>query len=90
MYNQKDIQFIGKHDYDKSKSEIYAKYGTTFSVNIFQWVLKKDGKSMKPSKCVVRVHGNKNIHDTVFTTCENIVRDLDENMWDGRKNVFLK
>lgn len=91
MYNKKDIQFFGKHDYDKESAERYASYNTnTFSVNIFKWGMKSNGKEMKPLKCVVRVHGNPLNKKNVFEVCENIIKDLDNNMWDGRKSVFVK
>ena len=59
MYNSKDIQFVGKHDYDKESAEKFASWGgNSFSVNIFKWGLKNNGKEMKPLKCVVRVSGS--------------------------------
>ena len=91
MYNERDIQFVGKHDYDKKSAENLAYWGNnSFSVNIFQWGLKSNGKEMKPLKCVVRVSGSPKIKDKVFELCENIVKDLDNGDWDGRKTVFIK
>lgn len=91
MYNPKDIQFVGKHDYDKESAELYSKLGQkTFSVNIFKWGLTSNGKKMKPLKCVVRVSGSPKDKDRVFQFCENVVKDLDSGQWDGRKTVFFK
>ncbi len=91
MYNTKDIQFVGKYDYDKESAERYASWGgKTFSVNIFQWGIKSNGKEMKPLKCVVRVSGYPSKKDKVFEYCENIIRDLDNGVWDGRKTVVVK
>ena len=91
MYNVKDIQFEGKHDYDKDSAKIYASWGgKSFSVNIFKWGLKSNGKEMKPLKCVVRVSGNPSNAEKIFEFCENAVKDLDAGMWDGRKTVFVK
>jgi hypothetical protein len=88
MYNTKDIQFTGKHDYDKDSAERYAAWAEkSFSVNIFQWVAKRNGKEMKPSKCVVRVHGKPCDKVKVLEACETIVKKLDEGVWDGRKSV---
>jgi hypothetical protein len=84
MYNAKDIQFVGKHDYDKESAE---KMASSFSVGIFQWVL---GKEMKPSKAVVRVSGSPLNKEKVFECCNKIVKDLDANIWDGRKTVTIK
>jgi hypothetical protein len=90
MYNTKDIQFVGKHDYDKESAERFASWGgKSFSVNIFQWGLKSNGKEMKPLKCVVRVSGSPSNKEKVFEYCEHVVRLLDEGEWDGRKTVFI-
>lgn len=90
MYNVKDIQFVGKHDFDKESAERFASYGCkTFSVNIFQWGIKSNKKEMKPLKCVVRVNGKPADKDKIFAICENIVKDLDNGEWDGRKTVSV-
>jgi hypothetical protein len=62
----------------------------SFSVGIFQWVLKNNGKEMKPSKAVVRVSGSPLNKEKVFECCNKIVKDLDANIWDGRKTVTIK
>jgi hypothetical protein len=60
MYNTKDIKIVGKHDYDKESAERFASWGgKSFSVNVFQWGLKSNGKEMKPLKGVVRVSGRR-------------------------------
>ncbi len=90
MYREIDIQFVAKHDYDKQSAERFASYGgKSFSVNIFQWVLKSNGKSMKPSKGIVRVSGAPEIQVKVFEMAENIVKLLDAGDWDGRKTVVV-
>lgn len=90
MYNPKDIQFVGKHDYNREEAEKYAAWGgKSFSVNIFPWLLKSDGKSMKPGKGVVRVSGKPSDKEKVFEFCENVVKDLDTGIWDGRKSVTV-
>ena len=91
MYNKKDIQFVGKHDYDKESAKRYASCGVeSFSVNIFKWGLKSNGKEMKPLKCVVRVNGKPSEQEKVFEICEMVVCDLDNNNWNGRKSVLVK
>jgi hypothetical protein len=91
MYNPKDIQFVGKHDYDKEEALKYAAWnGKSFSVNIFRWVLKSNGKSMKKGKGIVRVSGSPKIKEKIFEYCGNIVKDLDNGNWDGRKTVSVK
>lgn len=91
MYNLKDIQFVGKHDYDKESAEKFASWnGKSFSVNIFKWGLKTNGKEMKPLKCVVRVSGSPLNKEKVFESCENIIKDLDNGTWSGKKSVIVK
>lgn len=88
MYDTKQIQFVGKHGYDKESAERFASFGTdTFSINIFKWGLKKNGKEMKPLKCVVRVVGEPGNKAKVFEKAEEIVLLLDAGKWDGRKTV---
>ena len=36
MYNVKDVQFVGKHDYDKEKCLTDAGWNKTFSIGIFK------------------------------------------------------
>ena len=90
MYNPKDVQFIGKHDFDALSARRYARFcEKSFSVNIFKWGLKNNGKEMKPLKCVVRVYGSPDNIENVFKFCENVVKDLDSGIWDGRKSVVV-
>lgn len=91
MYNTKDIQFVGKHDYDKESAENFASLnGKSFSVNIFKWELKSNGKEMKMGKGVVRVSGSPLIKEKVFDEAERIVNLLDSGQWGGRKSVTVK
>lgn len=90
MYNAKDIQFVGKHDYDKENSLSDSGWNKTFSVGIFKWELKSNGKSMKKGKTVVRISGLVENKEKVFDFAENAIKDLDSDMWDGRKSVLVK
>jgi hypothetical protein len=91
MYNTKDIKIVGKHDYDKESAERFASWGgKSFSVNVFQWGLKSNGKEMKPLKGVVRVSGRPINKEKVFAEVERIVNLLDAGKWDGRKSVVVK
>lgn len=75
MYNPKDIQFVGKHDFDKDS--VITGWNKTFSVGIFKWELKYDKRSMKKGKHIVRVNGLTCDPDPVFTEAERIVKLLD-------------
>ena len=90
MYNVKDIQFVGKHDYDKENSLSESGWNKTFSVGIFKWELKSNGKSMKKGKTIVRISGLVENKEKVFDFAENAIKDLDSDMWDGRKSVAVK
>jgi hypothetical protein len=88
MYNIKDIQFVGKHDYDK-ESAILGGWNKTFSVGIFKWELKNNRKSMKKGKTIVRLYGLVTDKEKVFAAAERVVNDLDAGVWDGRKSVVV-
>lgn len=90
MYNNKDVQFVGKHDYDREKAITEGGWNKTFSVGIFRWELKKKGKSMKKGKAIVRISGLVDNKEKVFEFAQNVVKDLDANLWDGRKSVVVK
>ena len=89
MYNSNDIQFAGKHDFAKP---LYVERMTTltFSIGVFKWELKNNGRSMKKGKSVVRVSGLVTNSKNVIDYCEHVVQLLDKNEWDGRKTVIIK
>lgn len=90
MYNTKDIQFVGKHDFDKESADKFASWNVkTFSVGIFQWQLKSNKKEMKRGKCLVRVEGKPSDAQEVFNQAEKIVALLDGNKWVGKKKVTI-
>lgn len=45
---------------------------------------------MKPLKGKVRVTGRPSSKEKVFELCEEIVKALDEDTWNGRKSIILK
>jgi hypothetical protein len=63
---------------------------TTTKKALKKWLLLNNGKEMKPSKAVVRVSGSSLNKEKVFECCNKIVKDLDANIWDGRKTVTIK
>ena len=89
MHNPKDIQFVGKHDYDDAHLERYASKGyDNFSLNIFQWELKTNGKAMKKGKGIVRVSGPYELSEKVFSEADRVVKLLDAGTWDLRKRTW--
>ena len=90
MYNVKDIQFVGKYDYDKQSAEHFASWGgNSFSIGIFQWLLKSNGKEMKRGKVIVRIHASPSQIEKAFETAEEIIRQLDAGKWTGKKSVTI-
>jgi len=90
MYNTKDIQFTDKHDYDKDNSLSEAGWNKTFSVGVFKWELKSSGKEMKKGKIIVRVYGTVEKAENVFNKAEEIIKELDTGIWNGKKSVTVK
>lgn len=91
MYNQQDIQFEGKHDFDKQKSDRMAcQANYTFSVGIFQWQLSRNGKFLKKGKIKVRVAGHVTYKKKVYEKVEEIIRFLDTGENYPFKTTFVK
>lgn len=90
MYSTKDIQFVGKHDYDKDNSLSEAGWNKNFSVGVFKWELKSNGKEMKKGKTIVRVQGSVEKSEEVFKKAESVVAELDNGIWSGKKSVTVK
>lgn len=90
MYNSKDIQFVGKHDFDKESAITDAGWNKTFSVGVFQWEMKNNGMKMKKGKAKVRVSGPVEKKDEVFASAEMVVNLLDSGRWGGKKSVTVK
>ena len=86
-YNVKEIENVGKHDFQRFAIE---GLNVNFSVGVFKWEIKGNGKEMKKSKAIVRISGKVADKEKVFAFADNVVKDLDEGMWDGRKTVFVK
>lgn len=86
-YNKNDIGNAGKHDFDRN---IVDGWNKTFSVGVFMWKLKKNGKELKKSKSIVRVSGLLENKEKVFSVAESIAKHLDNGTWDGRKTVSAK
>lgn len=85
MYNPKDTQFVGKYDYDieSALKMSWMPSFNKFSVGIFQWEMKSNGKTMKRGKIKVRVVGECANRNKVFQIAEDIVRQMDNNTWDN-------
>ncbi len=83
---------LNKHTYDRAEAERWSSLSIsteikTFSVGIFKWVATANGKNLKPSKALVRVHGHPSDAEKVFKMADDIVQQLDNGTWGGKKSV---
>lgn len=88
-YNSKEIQFVGKYDYDKPSPPPKNTWHKTFSIGVFQWELRSNGKEMKKSKTKVRVGGRNENWKLMIEMAEKVVKALEANTWDGRTKVVV-
>lgn len=88
-YNPKDIHFVGRYDYDKPSPPGKKAWHKTFSVGIFQWELRANGKEMKKGKTKVRIGGKNEKYQLVLEKVDQVIKALDTNTWDGRKNLVV-
>lgn len=92
MYNPKDTQFVGKHDFDADYARRQAKATgwESFSFGIFKWGMKSNGKEMKPTAAVVRVKASPKDVEAAISRAEQIVSQLDAGSYSGAKTVVIK
>ena len=80
-----------KHDF----SGAYAPGGlsgfnnNTFSVGIFQWVPKANGKGLKKSAVKVRVKGYVSQPEKVYEAAKRICAELDAGTYTGKRYVSV-
>lgn len=63
---------------------------STFSVGVFQWVLKANGKGVKRGPVKVRISGNVGDAKLVAAKARAICELLDLGAYTGPKNVKVK
>jgi len=84
----------GKHGFsgacDPSSNKKWAVYTGTFSLGIFEWVPKADGKGFKKSAVKVRVSGATSRAEAVRAKAEEIAKLLDSGTYSGPKNVKIR
>lgn len=86
------MKTIGKYAYDPESTKVKASIPVhdTFSVAIFQWLEKKNGRGLKKGKCVVRVVAKKGDIKRAFAKADEIVKQLNAGEWTGPTKVKLK
>lgn len=62
----------------------------TFSLGIFQWIPKSTGKGLKKSAVKVRVHGYISDSKVVYQKAREIIKELDDETYSGKKNITVK
>jgi hypothetical protein len=62
----------------------------TFSVGIFEWVPKSNGKGLKRGKVKVRVKGPTCCPDLVNMMAAQIAKELDAGTYTGPKTVTVR
>jgi hypothetical protein len=60
---------------------------STFSVGIFQWLPKTNGKGCRKSAVKVRIRGSVKDFGAVYTKAAEIVAALDAGTYTGKRNV---
>jgi len=81
----------GKHGWRSACHPGYKHSYTfqTFSVSIFPWIARKNGKGTKVGKCVVRVSGPVGLAKHVDNEVQKIIQQLDSNRYGGPKHVRI-
>jgi hypothetical protein len=92
MYNPKDTQFVGKHDFDADSVRRQARDTgwESFSFGVFKWGLKSNGKQMKPTAAIVRIKSAPKDAEAAIIRAEQIVSQLDAGTYSGPKTVTIK
>jgi len=89
----------GYHDYDgmcahgrqiqtSSSSPSDASRFVTFSVKVFKWRQRRQGKGLIPGKCIVRLRGAQRDKTLVFKEAELVCRLLDIGEYNDKRKVI--
>jgi len=82
---------LGSHDFDGSRSPTFHDpFYPTFSVGVFQWVLRADKKHVKRGKMKVRITGFCCNPEPVHALAREVVRALDAGTYVGAKRVTIR
>lgn len=84
----------GRHDfsggYAPGNSRPYGNNCETFSVGIFKWVPKSNGKGLKKSTVVHRVKGYSSSPDIVYDAAQKLCEKMDNGFVPKNKSTFVK
>ena len=93
-YEKKNRKFEGKHDYSGSCAPDGPEYYSNqkiFSVGVFQWLPKANGKGLKKSAVKFRVKGYSSQPEKVYDLAEMICDKYDKGLaWWTEKTTTVK
>lgn len=70
---------VGKHDfYGDCAPGRFKSLGNTFSVGIFQWELKADGKRLKKGPVKYRIKGSTSFPEKVYNRARVVCYELNK------------
>lgn len=80
-----------KHDFSGrgAPEKGSTRWNRTFSVGVFQWVHKVNGKDLKKGHVKVRVKGRTDNPELVYNKAREIIAVLDAGTYNGPKNVTV-
>ena len=80
-----------KHDFSGScaPERGVTQWNATFSVGVFQWIHKSNGKNLKKSTVKVRIKGLTSCPEAVYDKAREICAQLDAGTYAGKKNVTV-
>lgn len=90
MGKEKNIDLVGTYDYEKPRHPEMGWGNKTFSVGIYQWLMRANGKSLKKSKTIVRVSGPVEKPESVYSKADEIRDQLNGKSYTGKSNVSVR
>lgn len=96
MEERTDRRELGRYDFEgfcdpTTKDRVAHKYKfSTFSVRVFQWITKRNGKDLKKSKAVYRIRGRVEDAFKVHRRAEEICDKLEDGWEPTMKSETLK
>lgn len=89
---EEDRKRLGKHGYSGKCAPAYegepSHFGT-FSLGIFEWVAKDNGRGVKRGSVKVRVVASTGCRDRAYAKAEEVARALDVGAYSGPKRVVV-
>lgn len=85
------VKKLNKHDYSGMCVPLgHYNWNETFSVGIFKWVLKSNGKGLKKSSVIFRVKGLCSSSGTVYEAAQEYCKKMDGGWVPSKKSVTVE